>query len=499
MPAIMKRSDPPESWFAFVKLLVRLAVLLPLFGLATAAVAQQDAERAIVAAEARRAVDPAVVAMLDGPPATAARAALALGRTKRPQAREPLRGRLFTNNPSTRAMVAYALGLLEDPAALVAERQLARSDANSAVRYAAVDAIGRIVAANPALAVHAVADDLIAVMRVDADADVRGHAAAALEVFRSSADAVYIANALVDMLERETNRDNRWHIMWTIFRAYATQAAREPMARALADPDELVRIEAVRAWARRGTDPEATVLVTPLLADQSWRVQEQAREALRVLAKQPLTEHLAALQDGLHLPAADRPDRERALPRPSPAPHAGAPGVGDLPPVPALTPATARQLNGPLPGRHPRVRIRTTQGDIVLRLYPEWARVTVANFLHLADAGYFDGNRWFRIVPDFVVQTGDPNDNGEGDAGFTIPAEENPIEQRSGVISMGLNYKDGHAIRDSAGAQFYITISPQLHLDRDFTVFGEVESGMATIARLVEKDRIVRVDRLPDH
>jgi len=73
------------------------------------------------------------------------------------------------------------------------------------------------------------------------------------------------------------------------------------------------------------------------------------------------------------------------------------------------------------------------------------------------------------------VQTGDPNDNGEGDAGYTIPAEENPLEQRSGIISMGLNYTDppdAHAIRDSAGTQFYITLSPQLHLNKDFTVFG---------------------------
>ena len=95
--------------------------------------------------------------------------------------------------------------------------------------------------------------------------------------------------------------------------------------------------------------------------------------------------------------------------------------------------------------------------------------------------------RWFRIVPDFVVQTGDPNDNGEGDAGYTIPAEENPLEQRSGVISMGLNYTDppnAHAIRDSAGTQFYITLSPQLHLDKDFTVFGEIESGFPTLGRL---------------
>jgi peptidyl-prolyl cis-trans isomerase B (cyclophilin B) len=158
-------------------------------------------------------------------------------------------------------------------------------------------------------------------------------------------------------------------------------------------------------------------------------------------------------------------------------------------------------FTGPAGGPHPRVRIVTTQGNIYVELYPEWAPLTVENFLNLANRGYYDNNRWFRIVPDFVVQTGDPSGNGEGDAGYMIPAEENPIEQDSYVISMGLNYTnppDAHAIRDSAGTQFYITLSPQLHLDRDFTVFGKVFDGTDVLGRLIESDKIVRVERLPD-
>jgi peptidyl-prolyl cis-trans isomerase B (cyclophilin B) len=167
-------------------------------------------------------------------------------------------------------------------------------------------------------------------------------------------------------------------------------------------------------------------------------------------------------------------------------------------PVFPLSVPNAAALDGPLPGLHPRVRIRTTKGDLVLRLFPEWAPYTVVNFLRMTARGYYDGNRWFRIVPDFVVQSGDPNDNGEGDAGFMIPAEENPVEQRAGIISMGLNYEKNHPLRDSAGTQFYLTISPQPHLDRDFSVFGELEQGAGTIARLIESDRILHVDRLPD-
>ncbi len=133
----------------------------------------------------------------------------------------------------------------------------------------------------------------------------------------------------------------------------------------------------------------------------------------------------------------------------------------------------------------------------MVRLYPEWAPVTVANFLGLVNRGYYDGLRWFRIVPNFVAQTGDPHDTGDGDAGYAIPAEENPLEQRAGIISMGLNYVGNAPVRDSAGTQFYLTMSPQFHLNRAFTVFGEIESGFAVLGRLIESDRMTRVEELP--
>ena len=157
-------------------------------------------------------------------------------------------------------------------------------------------------------------------------------------------------------------------------------------------------------------------------------------------------------------------------------------------------------MTSPAAGAHPRVRIVTTKGNVYVTLFPEWAPLTVANFLGLARAGYYDGNRWFRIVPDFVVQTGDPHDDGNGDAGYSLGAEENPLEQRSYVISMGLNYdgKTQTPIRDSAGTQYYVTLSPQYHLDRDFTVFGEVIGGFDVLANLIESDRVERVEQIAD-
>jgi peptidyl-prolyl cis-trans isomerase B (cyclophilin B) len=200
---------------------------------------------------------------------------------------------------------------------------------------------------------------------------------------------------------------------------------------------------------------------------------------------------------GVRTPPPPPPQTETALPRPSGLGPPRRPTAADADTSIDLRLRDAASLDGPAPGAHPRVRIGTTKGAIVVRLYPEWAPLTVANFLHLTDRGFYDGLRWFRIVPNFVVQTGDPKNTGDGDAGYTIPAEENPLEQRSGIISMGLNYTGNKPQRDSAGTQFYLTMSPQFHLNRSFTVFGEIESGFGVLGRLVETDRMTRVERLP--
>jgi peptidyl-prolyl cis-trans isomerase B (cyclophilin B) len=290
--------------------------------------------------------------------------------------------------------------------------------------------------------------------------------------------------------------------MWSLYRAFAKEASAATLERGLRDSDEIVRIQAVRAFGRRG-DARAVALLQPLLRDPSWRVREQTLESIMVLRGGKMTEHLTKIPSGVQTPAP-HPDRLSYLPALARAPVSGKPrkptadGALDRP---SFLPDTVASFTGPSAGPHPRVRIVTTEGNIYLELYPEWAPLTVENFLSLANRGYYDNNPWFRIVPDFVVQTGDPRGNGNGDAGYRIPAEENPIEQDSYVISMGLDYTDppnAHAIRDSAGTQFYITLSPQLHLDRDFTVFGKVISGFDVLGRLIESDKMVRVERLPD-
>ncbi|BDE05593.1 hypothetical protein WPS_08690 [Vulcanimicrobium alpinum] len=463
---------------------------------------EQPGYRRLIELESTRAFSDELAALLaSGDVRQAGRAALALGRTEDVRAAGPLHNATAAQDVSLRALAMYGYGLLAAKTAIATETlRRGLADRAGVVRVAAVDAAWRAQAAGRSPGASALSAELLAAAAGDRDPIVRARAATALSGWKDATEHARISGALQQAFARERSRMVRWHEAWTLRRAFATDVAAALLRTGLTDRDELVRIQFADLLARRKVQGEAPLL-EPLLHDPSWRVREQAAESVRVLAGGARTEHLAAIPESIATPSPAPENAEAPLPRPAglgpPRKPVAADALVDLP----LRPTTSAAMDGPLPGPHPRVRIGTTKGPIVVRLYPEWAPLTVANFLGLVDRGYYDNLRWFRVVPDFVAQTGDPHDNGEGDAGYTIPAEENPLEQRSGVISMGLNYTEGAnpgPIRDSAGTQFYITISPQLHLDRDFTVFGEVESGFATLGRLAESDRMTRVEQLSD-
>lgn len=432
----------------------------------------------------------------------ALRAALALGRTKQPGALPLLLPYTVGGESAMRSIAVYAVGLVGgQPAVDPVLRAL--DDRSDNVRAAALDAADRLETAKTFDA----AAERRAFARVAANlrarnSIVRARAGTTLESFSTGAQARPALAALANAYAHEHDPFVRWHLMWSAYRGYAQNAPAQLLENGLKDPDEIVRIEAVRAVGKRG-DRALAGLLRPRIADPSWRVREQALESLRVLQGGKMTEHLTSIPQGVNTPAP-QPDKLAYLPALPRTPESGKPAQPDASNIltqPVLDPSTIASFTGPQKGPHPRVRIVTTEGNIYVELYPAWAPLTVENFLNLSNRGYYDNNPWFRIVPDFVVQTGDPTGNGNGDAGYTIPAEENPMEQDSYVISMGLNYTDppdAHAIRDSAGTQFYITLSPQLHLDRDFTVFGRVISGTDVLGRLIESDKIVRVERLPD-
>ncbi len=140
--------------------------------------------------------------------------------------------------------------------------------------------------------------------------------------------------------------------------------------------------------------------------------------------------------------------------------------------------------------------LETTRGTIEIELYPEDAPLTVANFVTLAKrgsfdghafSGFFDGHTFMRVVPYFVIQGGDPRDDQEGGPGYSIRCEINMRPYERGSVGMALSGKD------TGGSQFFITLSPQPHLDGGYTCFGRVVSGMTAAEHMIAGDRIIKV------
>ncbi|HEX2462356.1 MAG TPA: HEAT repeat domain-containing protein [Vicinamibacterales bacterium] len=159
----------------------------------------------------------------------------------------------------------------------------------------------------------------------------------------------------------------------------------------------------------------------------------------------------------------------------------------------AIRPAPARPLTDAerqwliSPKFSPHVFIETDRGVIELELAILDAPFTVANFVGLARRNFFDGIAIHRIVADFVVQDGDPRGDGEGGPGYTIRDEINMRPYLRGTVGMALDWED------TGGSQFFITHSPQPHLDGRYTVMGHVVNGMDVVDRLVPGDVIRRV------
>ncbi len=139
----------------------------------------------------------------------------------------------------------------------------------------------------------------------------------------------------------------------------------------------------------------------------------------------------------------------------------------------------------------PRVRIVTKRGDIVVDLFPGEAPNTVANFLKLTGQGFYDGVVLHRVVPDFVTQGGCPRGDGWGSPGYQIRCEYNGLNYDTGMVGMALSGKD------TGGSQFFITHSPQPHLDGRYTIFGKVVEGLSLISRILPGDTITRIELIP--
>ena len=220
--------------------------------------------------------------------------------------------------------------------------------------------------------------------------------------------------------------------------------------RAQGDPSQLdVREAALAALARYGA-ADARETLTAALADPDWSLRRRAAALLKGL--DPSVETVQAI-------------------RPAP----GAP----------IAPYTSPELIAPAVSPH--AFIETAKGTIEIELSVLDAPQTAQNFMALARRGYFNGLQIHRVVPNFVVQDGDPRGDGSGGPGYTIRDELNDRPFIRGTVGMALSGPD------TGGSQFFIMHSPAPHLDAKYTVFGHVVNGMEVVDRIQQLDVIQRV------
>jgi peptidyl-prolyl cis-trans isomerase B (cyclophilin B) len=136
--------------------------------------------------------------------------------------------------------------------------------------------------------------------------------------------------------------------------------------------------------------------------------------------------------------------------------------------------------------------IKTEKGDMTVQFYDQDAPGHVANFIKLAKSGFYDGTVFHRVIPDFVVQGGDPTGTGAGGPGYSIDCEldgENQYHDR-GVLSMA------HRGRNTGGSQFFICHSRNntAHLDRNHTCFGKVVENVDVVDDIRQGDKIVSIE-----
>jgi len=139
--------------------------------------------------------------------------------------------------------------------------------------------------------------------------------------------------------------------------------------------------------------------------------------------------------------------------------------------------------------------IKTTKGNIELSLFPDEAPMTVANFVNLSSRGYYNGLVFHRVIPEFMIQGGDPTGTGSGGPGYEFGDEFSPKLKHSspGTLSMA------NAGPGTNGSQFFITHVPTPWLDNKHTIFGKVLVGQDVVNKIVQGDKILEIDLKGDY
>jgi cyclophilin family peptidyl-prolyl cis-trans isomerase/HEAT repeat protein len=472
-------------------------------------------------------------------PVLHSQAAYALSRNPFPQALPTLRKLLADGDPRVRAWAARALGIVGTGEDLAALRPLL-DDGDPGPMIQALRSSRSLVAAGKAKPLEEWTPRLRALMD-DPRPGVRASAFDAAGVWAR----LELGEALAARVDGGEPWETRTALVALAAGKYPQAAAR--ISTAAASEDVALRASAAEAAGLLGLPAEAQVL-TPLLADKAPRVRaaavsawltadpkagDVARQALldvdpevRGAALDWLVEHPVATFAELQaaLPGVYREGLEemglaeiRALAARGKAEPLEQGAVIDLlqkaaaagpyvlrreageslaklgqTKIPAPGPATRQEVDGyrlvVQRTRRPRtVEIRTQRGTITLRLACREAPLTCLNFLQLAAQGFYDGLTFHRVVPDFVIQGGDPRGDGSGGPGYVIRDEINRLRYSRGAVGTAL------AGPDTGGSQFFITLSPQPHLDGGYTIFGQVVAGDAVLDQIRLGDRIEKV------
>lgn len=461
--------------------------------------------------------------------------AYALQRINDPRARPALEQLLQSQGRDTRSFAARGLGALKDQAAvpaLVAMLQQAHGDV--ALTVSAIRALAQIGAPDGARAI-------LDVLTADkTDPNVQLEAVTALGTLKSTAALPYIQDRLTDdwpvmraaairaaaaidpreflMMLSGMEPDRHWlprAAVADVLGADADPSSLDRLRSMLTDPDKRVVATAIQMLARRRADG-LQALLTKAIADADIGVRTAAAESIgrlkiaggaavlraaytaslgdavpesrsaivAALAQYGLAEAGETLKSALadkdwsvRLRAATE---LRRLDPTSDALQAIRPAPGP-PIVPYDSPALIS------PPYSPHAFIDTAKGTIEIELAVLDAPQTSQNFMALARKGFFNGLQIHRVVPNFVVQDGDPRGDGSGGPGYTIRDELNDRPYLRGTVGMALSGPD------TGGSQFFIAHSPQPHLDAKYTVFGRVVNGMDVVDRLQQLDVIQRV------
>jgi peptidylprolyl isomerase len=142
--------------------------------------------------------------------------------------------------------------------------------------------------------------------------------------------------------------------------------------------------------------------------------------------------------------------------------------------------------------KNPRFEVSTTIGIFVVEMLPAEAPFTCLSFFRLIDQGFYDGLTFHRVVPNFVVQGGDPRGDGWGGPGYSIRSEFGYEQYDRGMVGVA------SAGKDTEGCQWFVTHSRQPHLDSRYTIFGRVVSGMDVVDRVQVGETIVQIRMLED-